>query len=325
MKLREIVHQLTLGGKVTGDTGNNTENDAGPGVDETRGRSSSDETRDGTGAPADHGPLASQTEIEETPGHGSEHGSQARVPASHDSTEVGTESRATVESEPAEPEEDGTEGDEGDVVRAEVHHHLLVAAAEDPRVGQSRHTGTDLDGDTTSVVEDTVLETPAVGVPHPVSERAVDEGGPAEDEDHARNDATALGNGTDREGTSDSAEHHLVEGVKEGGDERRSDRGGAPDLHETKVLEITDEGVAGRLGEGERVTPEIPLEDDDGEGHHDDPEHGEGGFSAGETRVEKGDAGDHEEDEAGGDDDECLITGLVPLVEVLGGCWNIVC
>jgi hypothetical protein len=37
------------------------------------------------------------------------------------------------------------------------------------------------------------------------------------------------------------------------------------------------------------------------------------------TRVEEGDAGDHEEDEAGGDDDEGLITGLVQLVEVLGG------
>lgn len=289
--------RLTLSAKVTADTSNDTEDDAGPGVDETRGGSGSDETGNGTRAPADHGPLASQTEIKETPSHGGEHGSEAGVPASHGSAEVGTESRATVKSEPSKPEEDCAEGDEGDVVRAEVHHHLLVSSTEDPRVGERRHAGADLDGDTASVVKDTVLETPAVRVPDPVGERAVDESGPEEDEDHAGNDATSLSDGADSKGTGDGAEHHLVEGVEEGGDERGADRGGAPDLHEAKVLEVADEGVAGRLAEGERVSPEIPLKDDDGEGHHDDPEHREGRLSSSETGVEEGDAGNHDQDE----------------------------
>lgn len=156
-------------------------------------------------------------------------------------------------------------------MRAEVHHHLLVAAAEDPGVGQGGHTGTDLDGDTASVVKDAVLEAPAVGVPDPVGKRAVDDGGPEENEDHAGNDATTLSDSADGEGGSDTAEHHLVEGVEEGGNERAADRGSGPDLHETEVGEVTDERVVGGGAEGERETPEVPLEDDDTEGHHGDP------------------------------------------------------
>lgn len=208
-----LMRWLTLGGKVTGDTSNNAENDTGPGVDETRSRSGSNETRDGTRAPTDHGPLAGQTEIENTPGHGSEHGSEARVPASHNSTEVGAEGRTTVEAKPAKPEEDGTEGDERNVVRAEVHHHLLVTAAENPRVGESGHTRANLDGNTAGIVENAVDETPTTGVPDPVCERAVNESGPEEDENHARNNTASLSNSTDGKSSSDSAEHHLVERV----------------------------------------------------------------------------------------------------------------
>ncbi|KAI6770237.1 hypothetical protein HG530_004866 [Fusarium avenaceum] len=266
---------MTKAGKVTSDTSDNTKDDAGPGVDKTRSRSSSDKTGDGTGAPANHGPFASQTEIKNAPSHSSKHGSEARVPASHDGTKVGTEGRTTVETEPAEPEEHSTKSNEGDVVRTEVHHHLLVTSAENPGVGKSGHTGANLDRNTTSVVENTVSETPAVGVPDPVGKRAVDESGPEKDEDHAGNNTTSLSNSTDCKSTSDSAEHHLVERVEQSRDEGRSNRGSAPDLHETEVLKVADERVVGGCREGEGETPEVPLEDDDREGHHDDPEHGE--------------------------------------------------
>lgn len=162
-------------------------------------------------------------------------------------------------------------------------------------------------------------EAPAVGVPDPVGERAVDEGSPEEGEDHGGNNTTTLSNSTDRESSSDSEEHHLVERVQKSRDERRAGRGSSPDLHETEVTHITDEGVAGGGREGKRVSPEIPLEDDDGKGHHDDPEHGEGGLSAGETGVEEGDAGNHHHDQAGGEEDVGLVTGGVPLVQVCGG------
>jgi hypothetical protein len=113
----------------------------------------------------------------------------------------------------------------------------------------------------------------------------------------------------------------LVERVEQSRDERRSNRGSAPDLHETEVVKVADERVVGGCREGEGETPEVPLEDDDREGHHDDPEHGESRFSSSKTGVEKGDTGDHKKDETGRDDDEGLVTGLVPLVEVFGS-WR---
>ena len=258
--------ELDLGAKVAGDTRDDTENDAGPRVDEARGRGGGDESRDAARAPADHGPLAGEAVVEDAPCHGSKHGGETRVPAGHDSTEVGAKGRATVETQPAEPQEDGTQGDEGDVVRAEVHHHLLVAAAKDPRVGQRGNTGSDLDRNSSSIIEDAVLEAPAVGVPDPVGQGAVDQGGPAKDEDHGRDDTTALGDGTNSQGCGDGAEHHLVEGVEESRDEWRADRGRAPDVHEAEMMKVTDEGISRVLAEGKRVSPKVPLENDDTEG-----------------------------------------------------------
>lgn len=103
-------------------------------------------------------------------------------------------------------------------MRAKVHHHALVAAAEDPGVGKCRNTRANLNGDTTCVVEDAVLEAPAVGVPYPVCQRAVDEGSPEKDKDHAGDDAAALGNGANGESSSDGAKHHLVKRIQQGRD-----------------------------------------------------------------------------------------------------------
>jgi hypothetical protein len=108
-------------------------------------------------------------------------------------------------------QEDGTESDERDVVRTEVEHHLFLASSENHRVGKSRHTRTDFDGTTSSVVEDTPLVGPSVSTPNPASDGAVDESGPEEDEDHARNQTTTLSDGTNDNGSGNSTELHLYE------------------------------------------------------------------------------------------------------------------
>ncbi len=56
---------------------------------------------------------------------------------------------------------------------------------------------------------------------------------------------------------------------------------------EAKVVQVADEAVGGGRAEGERVTPKVPLEHDDAEGHHAHPDHGQGRLSAGEARVEE--------------------------------------
>ena len=89
---------------------------------------------------------------------------------------------------------------------------------------------------------------------------------------------------------------------------------------EAEMAKVANEGVTRGLAEGKREPPKVPLKDDDAEGGQDYEEHGEGGLSAGETGVEEGDAGNHHHDQTRAEDDVCLVTGLVPLVEVLGVC-----
>jgi hypothetical protein len=96
-------------------------------------------------------------------------------------------------------------------MRAEVQHHLLLTSAEDHRVCQSGHTGSDFDRSSTSVVEDSPFESPAVDVPDPASNWAVNEGCPDEEEDHHWDEAAAFSDGTNDDSTSDGAELHLCE------------------------------------------------------------------------------------------------------------------
>ena len=202
--------RLTLGGKVTNCSSHDTKNDRGPWSDETGGWSSSDETRDTSGTPSDHGPLAGESPIKKNPGDGTKHGSQVGVPASHGSTHVGTESRSTVEAQPTEPEEDGSESNKRNVVWTEVQHHLLLTAAENHGVCKSGQTGSNFDRSSTSVVVDTPLESPSVDVPNPASDWAVDDGGPEEDKDHHWNQTTTLSDSADDDSSGGSTELHLM-------------------------------------------------------------------------------------------------------------------
>ncbi|KAL8863976.1 MAG: hypothetical protein Q9198_010190 [Flavoplaca austrocitrina] len=68
------------------------------------------------------------------------------------------------------------------------------------------------------------------------------------------------------------------------------------------MIQITDEAAGALGGEGEGITPKVPLEGDDGERSHASPDHAEGGFSTSETGVEK------------------TQTGAVPLIQILDGC-----
>lgn len=92
---------------------------------------------------------------------------------------------------------------------AEVQHHLLLSLTQNHRVGEGRETRSNFDGSTTSIVHDTILERPSVNVPYPACERAVDECGPAEGENHCWNDATSFSDSTHDDSSRDSTELHL--------------------------------------------------------------------------------------------------------------------
>jgi hypothetical protein len=83
------------------------------------------------------------------------------------------------------------------------------------------------------------------------------------------------------------------------------------------VLKVANEAVRRIGGESQGVAPEIPLEHNDREGHHANPEHGQGGLSPREAGVEETDTGHHDQDHARRDEDEGLVARREPHVEVL--------
>ena len=80
---------------------------------------------------------------------------------------------------------------------------------------------------------------------------------------------------------------YLVEGIEQIRDQWRARGWSAKSLHQTKLLQVANVAICGILAESQRVAPEIPLEGDDGDGHHTDPEEGQSGLSACETRVQE--------------------------------------
>ena len=203
--------ELDLGRVIAYDAGHDTQDHARPGANETRSWSRRDQSRDGAGTPADHGPLASQTPIEQNPSNGTESGSQVGVPGGHRGTQVSTKGGTTVESEPAEPEKNSTEKDERHVVRAEVEHHAFLSAAENHGIGESSKPGSDFDGTTTSVVHHTILVCPSIHVPRPAGEGAVHNSSPDECKHHSGKKPTALSHSTHDDSSSDGTELHLQE------------------------------------------------------------------------------------------------------------------
>jgi hypothetical protein len=94
----------------------------------------------------------------------------------------------------------------------------------------------------------------------------------------------------------DGRKHALVEAKEQVRHLGAADAGLAQYLHQAKVGEVPDVGAA-RVGEGERVAPEEPLEADDGYRYQGQPYQRQGGLSACKTTVEEADARHHEEDE----------------------------
>ena len=115
-------------------------------------------------------------------------------------------------------------------MRTEVGHHFLLASAEDEAVSKGRKTRTDLNRASTSIVHHTVIEAPAVDVPRPAGNRAIDKRCPKEHEDHHGNDATSLSDSTSCNCGGGCAELHLWAESAHGGS---SPRRGITDLVES--------------------------------------------------------------------------------------------
>lgn len=76
---------------------------------------------------------------------------------------------------------------------------VAVSLAEHDAVGEGAGARGDVDGTAAGEVVGGEFEEPAVGVPGPVGDGVVDDGGPDEDEDDGGEHAAAISDGTDGE------------------------------------------------------------------------------------------------------------------------------
>lgn len=194
--------KLDLGSKVASETTDESDSKRRRGTDVSSGGSDGDETRDGTGAEPDGGPLSLQSPIEQHPGDTTDGSSQVGNDACLDGSEVGRESRSTVESKPTEPEEDCTEDNVRGVVGL-VGESLGTVTSSLTEVcgnGQVGSSGRDMDGRSTGKVETSEFVGPSVRVPGPACDWTVHDGHPNEDEDANGSRSCSLGETTNGKG-----------------------------------------------------------------------------------------------------------------------------
>ena len=195
--------ELDLGGEVADNGAHDTDDEAAPGSNETRRGRDGDEAGDGTGAETDGAPLLLESIIEEHPRNTTAGGSEVGDVASHNGADVHGQGGTAVEAKPADPEEDGAEDDVGDVVRAVGQAVVVVVAgalAEHEGVGEGAAARGHVDGATAGEVVAGQVEEPAVGVPSPVGDGVVDDGGPDEHENDGGKHAAAISDSADSEG-----------------------------------------------------------------------------------------------------------------------------
>lgn len=195
--------ELELSGKVTANSTDDTNDEASPRSDETRSRRNRNKSGNGARAEANGAPFLLQTIIEQDPSNTTDRRSQVGDETSHDGANVHAQGGTTVEAEPADPEEHGADDDVCDAVRAVGQAVVLVVAgalAEHDAVGEGAGARGDVDGAASGEVVRGELEEPAVGVPGPVGDGVVDDGGPDEHEDDGGEHAATVGDGTDGEG-----------------------------------------------------------------------------------------------------------------------------
>lgn len=119
---------------------------------------------------------------------------------------------------------------------------VALALAQDESICQTCPAAGNMDWSTTGVVKLGQVEEPAVRVPGPGGNRAVDNGSPAEGKDQTGQDAAALERTSDQDLDSDGAEEQLVEAEDDLGDVGVAGRGRCGDVSEAEVGHVADEG-----------------------------------------------------------------------------------
>lgn len=160
--------------------------------------------------------------------------------------------------------------------------------------GDGRQQGISRSGASGSI---TYVEQPPVGVPRPARDGAVHNRRPEEAKHNRRHDAAALKRAAHQDLHGARAEQQLVEAKQNVGEVGAADRRARHDAAQQKVAQVADEG-ARRLGVGQRVAPEHPLDRDRARHHEALEEQRQRRLAPRQAAVEEADARDDEPYEA---------------------------
>ena len=114
---------------------------------------------------------------------------------------------------------------------------------------------------------------------------------------------------------------YLVERVQKLRDQRASRARSTEHALETELVKVSNKAICRRT-KRKRVSPEVPLEGDDGSRKHASPNEGQSRLSASKTRVKEGQTRNHDHDHGRGHKNVGLVTGIVPLVQILRHCGS---
>lgn len=139
---------------------------------------------------------------------------------------------------------------------------VQLPLAEDESVRQRGATTGNMHGATASIVEGGEVVQPAITIPGPAGDWAVDDRGPPETEEQGRKHSPTLKRTADHDHDRADAEEQLVETEDNLGEVDAAGRRSSGDILETKVRKISDEWACGARV-CQRVSPEHPLEGND--------------------------------------------------------------
>ena len=95
---------------------------------------------------------------------------------------------------------------------------IATTFAKIDRVGETGESRSDFDRNTSSIVKNSPLESPAIRVPDPVCKWAVDNSDPAEHEEHSRTNSSSFASSTDEDSRDQGSKLRLINRVDDSWD-----------------------------------------------------------------------------------------------------------
>ncbi len=219
----------------------------------------------------------------------------------HDGARAGFQRRAAVEAEPADPQEPSADDRQRQIVRREIVRAVAAAFAHHQRRDEAGGAGAEMNHEAAGEIQRAGLRKEAAA-PHPVGQRHIDQGEPADRKGEIGGEAQPISHSTSHQRHGDHRERHLIEREQGFGDRfRQRVDAGHVDTGQQPAIERTDPGSF--ADKGEAVAVDHPENRDHGDSRQTLGHGGEHVLLAHHAGVEQRQARHrHHQHQCGGDD-----------------------